>query len=220
MNYDQKALRTYIDSLFADAPHSKKTVEVKEEILHNLIDKYNDFLAEGKSEEAAYNISVASVGDISELIEELKGSQFTEEISAANEKGRRKSALLTSIAIAIYILCIVPVIALDGHGEKGIIFMFIMIAAATALLIYNHMTKSPFVNRDESLADDFMEWRHHNSEQQQMYKAISSVLWALTVVVYILLSFWTRAWHITWLVYVISGAINGVIRAIYDLKKS
>ena len=45
---------------------------MKEEILQNLTEKYNDLLSDGKSEVAAYNIAVAGIGDISELIEELK----------------------------------------------------------------------------------------------------------------------------------------------------
>lgn len=46
-------------------------MELKEEILQNLIDKYHDLLAEGKSPEAAFNISVASVGDVDELLSSL-----------------------------------------------------------------------------------------------------------------------------------------------------
>ena len=53
-------LRAFIDTLFEDAPAGKKAVELKEEMLQNLNDKYNDLLSEGKSEEAAYNLAVLS----------------------------------------------------------------------------------------------------------------------------------------------------------------
>ena len=65
-------LRAHMDHLFREVPLTKKSVELKEEILQNLVDKYHDLIAEGKSEEAAYNIAVASVGDISELLDSLK----------------------------------------------------------------------------------------------------------------------------------------------------
>ena len=42
--------------------------------MQNLYDKYDDLLREGKTEEAAYNIAVAGVGDISPLLEELERS--------------------------------------------------------------------------------------------------------------------------------------------------
>ena len=43
-------LKAYVDNLFRNAPATAKAYEVKEEILQNLKDKYNDLIAEGKSE--------------------------------------------------------------------------------------------------------------------------------------------------------------------------
>ena len=57
-------LRHYIDDLFANAPSTVRAVELKEEMYQNLMDKYNDLINEGKSEESAYNIAVASIGDV------------------------------------------------------------------------------------------------------------------------------------------------------------
>ena len=41
-------LRAYMDYLFRDVKPTRKSVELKEEILQNLIDKYRDLLAEGR----------------------------------------------------------------------------------------------------------------------------------------------------------------------------
>ena len=49
-------LREHIEELFKNAPQTRQAVEIKEEILQNTIDRYNDLKAEGKSDEAAYNI--------------------------------------------------------------------------------------------------------------------------------------------------------------------
>ncbi len=214
MNND---LRAYIDSLFAEAPPIKKTVEIKEEILTNLLDKYNDLIAEGKSEEAAYNLSVASVGDISELIEELKGTVSPREVNIDYETEKKRNAFLTSIAVALYILCVTPVILIQD--EAGIVLMFIMIATATALLIYKNMTRTAFSKREETIAEEFREWREQSSARHQAFKSISSALWALTVVVYIIISFWTHAWHITWVIFLIAAAVNSIIKAVFDLQK-
>lgn len=45
----ENKLRAYMDHLFQDVPNTKKAVEVKEEILQNIVDKYHDLVAEGKS---------------------------------------------------------------------------------------------------------------------------------------------------------------------------
>ena len=52
------------------------------------------------------------------------------------------------------------------------------------------------------------------------YKAYKSLSGAVTLAVYLLLSFWSQAWHITWLVFPISAAIDGIVRAIFDLKEA
>ncbi len=214
----QDKLRQYIDALFADAPQNKKTIELKEEMLQNLLDKYNDLLAEGKTEEAAYNLAVASVGDISELIEQLREhTQQTPPVEAV-ERERRRSATLVSIAVALYILSVIPpIITMDA--TVGPVLMFIMIALATALIIYNSMTRVKYKKADDTVVEEFKEWQSSSSNQRQAFRAISSALWALTVVAYVLVSFGSGMWHITWVIFLIAAAINAVIKAIFDLKR-
>lgn len=43
-------LRDYIENLFATAPNTKQSYELKEEIIRNTIERYHDLLADGKSE--------------------------------------------------------------------------------------------------------------------------------------------------------------------------
>jgi hypothetical protein len=211
-------LREYIDNLFAAAPQTVKTVEMKEEFLQNLTDKYNDLLAEGKTEEAAYNIAVASIGDVSGIVGELQGlPQQYVQISAENQQKKQRRAIITSIAIALYIICIIPLFIFQN--ETGLIIMFVIAAIATALLIYNGMTKSQDTMVPDTMVDEFQEWRGQNSRSHEVYKAISSAVWSLGLIAYFLISFGTGAWYITWVIFLLIGAINGIIKAIFDLSR-
>ena len=58
-------IKDYIDLIFADAPDCARTREMKEEMYANVCDRYDDLIREGKSEAAAYNASIAGIGDIS-----------------------------------------------------------------------------------------------------------------------------------------------------------
>ncbi len=209
-------LRGYVESLFIDAPRTKKTVELKEEILQNLYDKYDDLLREGKTEEAAYNIAVAGVGDISPLLEELERSERAYDAQNPYPEARKRSAIMVAAAVAMYILAVIPCLIWE---EGGVIPMFIVIALATALLIYNGMTRPRYISRDDTVVENFKEWKTHNSNRHQVYKALSSALWSITVVVYFLVSFGMGAWHISWVIFLISSAINSVLRAIFDLGR-
>lgn len=212
-------LRNYIESIFEDAPKTKKIIELKEEVLQNLIDKYDDLITEGKSEEAAYNLAIASLGDISSLIDEIikeshRMPAYSQEVI---EKNKRKSALLVSIAIGLYIVSVIP--CLIFRNNIGPILLFVIAAIATALLIYNSKTKIEYTKMDDTMVEEFKEWKEKNSEKNKVFQAISNALWALTVVIYIVVSFVTSAWHITWIIFLIAAAINSVIKAVFEIRK-
>lgn len=217
-------LRAYMDHLFRDVRPTKKSVELKEEILQNLVDKYQDLLGEGKSPEAAYNIAVASIGDMEDLLaglkkEELGGSSpDNEEI----EQGRKKSAILISISVMLYIMSLLPPILLSDTSYSDRLapaLMFLIIAIATGLIIYNHLSRPRYYKKDDSIVEEFKEWQEQTDSSRRARKAISSALWSVVVVVYILVSFWTMSWHITWVIFLIGAAIEGIIKAIFELKR-
>ena len=205
-------LRAHVEELFRDAPQTRQTVELKEEMLQNLTDKYQDLLNEGKSEEAAYNIAVAGIGDVSELIAGLQ----RETPAAVSVQEQKRSALLTAAAVMLFILSVVPCILLDGD-VAGPVLMFVMIAAGGGLLIYNSMTKEHPQPTDRTMVEEFKEFNRRGSEKKKLFKAVDGALWMLILAGYFVLSFSTGAWYITWLMFPIGGALSGVLRAVFDL---
>ncbi len=205
-------LRHYIDDLFANAPSTVRAVELKEELFQNLTDKYNDLLAEGKSEESAFNIAIASIGDVDSLISGLTGEKRPE-----NEKSKKRSAILVAIAISLYILCPVPVILLQS--EIGVMGLFLFVAIATALLIYNGVTRERYVKADDTMVEEFKEWKQNNKQKNKAVDAIIGSFWLIAVCVYIVVSFMTGAWHITWIIFLIAAAVASMIRGLFMLKQ-
>ena len=212
-------LRNFIESLFEDAPKNKQTIELKEEMLQNLIDKYNDLVDSGKSSEAAYNIATASIGDIHELIRQIEKREENNPLFEQNyDKGRKRFALLLSISVMLYILCVVPVILLDD-SVLGVVIMFVMVAIATGLILYNNMTKPKYLKKDSTVVEEFKEWKANSTEKNTLYQSITKVMWSCITILYFIVSFLTMAWHITWIIFLIGSAIQGIIRAIFELKK-
>jgi hypothetical protein len=205
-------LRHYIDDLFANAPSTVRAVELKEELFQNLTDKYNDLIAQGKSEESAYNIAIASIGDVDSLITGLAGEKKPE-----NHKSKQRSAIIVAIAIALYILCPVPVILIQN--EMGIMGLFLFVAVATALLIYNGVTRERYVKTDDTMVEEFKEWKQNNKQKNKASEAIIGSFWLIAVCVYIVVSFMTGAWHITWIIFLIAAAIASMIRGLFMLKQ-
>ncbi|MEG2216975.1 MAG: permease prefix domain 1-containing protein [Clostridia bacterium] len=203
-------LRQHIDKLFSDAPQTVKMVELKEEMLQNLTDKYNDLIAEGKAEEAAFNIAVASIGEVSELLKSMQTQV------PVDKKAQSRHAMLCAVAIALYVLCVTPIFLLQN--EFGVVLMFVLIAIATGMLIYDNATKDHYMKNDDTMVEEFKAWKQGNSQLRQAEKAIVGSVWLVMVCAYFVLSYLTGAWQFTWLIFLIAAAISSIVRGIINLK--
>lgn len=132
-------IKNHVHHLFENSPRTKKTKDIEEEMIINLEDKYDDLLHEGLPEKEAYQSVIASIGDIEELLSSLKENIVYD---MQNIKNRKRRALIISTSVMLYILSIIPIVVVEVLGvteELALIPMFIMIAIATALLIYNNI---------------------------------------------------------------------------------
>ena len=214
-------LREHIEGLFFNAPRNRKTIELKEEMLQNISEKYSDLLQEGKSEDEAYSIAVSGIGDVRGLVAELIREDEMPSIEYM-ENQRQKSASLTAIAVMIYILSLVPIIlGVVFSWNPGIIFLlFLMfIATATGLLVYNSQTKPKYVRADDSVVEEFKEWQSGRDAEKRVRKSISTALWSVIVAIYLIVSMLSMAWHITWIIFPVGAAVEALINIYFSLKK-
>jgi len=218
-------LRRYVDGLFARTVPTKKAVELKEEMLQNLSEKYGDLIAEGKTPEAAYNIAVAGIGDVSDLLRELEEDLVFEPKDIGElEIARHRTAMLTSIAVMLYILSVLPLIILSMFGVPfgariGLPVMFVIIAAATGLLVYNNMTKPRFHKGSDTMVGEFREWQSGAQQSKSLRKAISAALWTVVFALYFIISFATDMWNVSWIIFILGAAAEAFINIFFTLKK-
>ena len=208
-------IRLYVGEIFKKAPLTQKAVELREEVCSNLIDKYNDMKVRGASDEEAYTAAIASIGDEQELLNML------EPPAAPDPKDAKRNALMVSVAVGLYIISIVPLIVSDSAGYDpiiGLVFMFIVCAVATGLLIYNSLSRSGNVRMDDSLVEEFKEWKQ-NKGKSSRETAITSALWLVTIAVYLAVSFLFNAWFISWVIFLIASAVERIITVVVREKK-
>ena len=210
----REQLIQYVELLFAGASNSE---EIKQEILQNTLDRFDDLIAQGKSPEAAYRLAISGIGDINEILGNAAESvpsaapqSFKAAIHEEMDDVRKKN--MQAVAVALYICCVIPVIALSslGNGGLGVCLMFLMIAAATALMI---MTS----DKDKDEAEEVTKAL---TPQQELKNSIRKFIGAITLAVYLIISFTSGAWHITWLIFPISGCVKGLVNAIIDLREA
>lgn len=202
----REQLIKYVDLLFAGAPEHE---DVKQEILQNTLDRYEDLIAQGKNPRAAYSLAIAGIGDLSEILQNpdpLFHPLHTTPTEDPQEKKHQK--LLRSISTALYILCPVPLFLIGD--EVGLCLLLLCVAVATMLSrIAGPSEEKRPTGESVSL-----------TPQQELRKSIRSVGWAIGTALFFILSFLTDAWHITWLLFPLTGATLGLIIAILDLKEA
>lgn len=206
-------IKNYVDVLFNDVPMTRKAAELKEEILSTMNEHFEAHIAEGKSENQAYTEALADMGDIDTLLESLAPER---ELKPRIEEYRQKKAKNTAIAVMLYIIgvvaqCAPPAIcAVFEHGNEdkagviGFICMLLFAAVATGLLIYTKMSVpqdvEPYLVKKKEKFDT-------STERGRRLSAMSKLYWMVVTVIYLGISFWTMAWYITWLIWLIASAL-------------
>lgn len=199
----------YVDLLFAGAEDAD---DIKQEILQNTLDRYDDLVAQGKSPQAAYSLAISGIGDISVLLEHgISSTPSFLPTRATVPSPFKDKKLMRAVAIAMYICCVIPVIALSdfGSGIIGVVLMFLMIAAATVLLIMSDDGKKESASK-EPREKEIKDPRH---------KAADTIISTLGLCAYFIVSFATGAWYITWLIFPIMAATKQLINAFFDLTE-
>lgn len=202
----------YVDLLFAGAPDSE---EIKQEILQNTLDRYDDLTAQGKAPEAAYRLAISGIGDISEILGETAPAKSPAAPAPAVPAKPWKVAL-RAIAVGLYILSPTPLFVLSemGMDTVGLCGMLSMVAVATVLMLLGKKSGTKKETAEQSSSSP------STSPRQELRKSFGSLIWAIGLALYFLLSFATQAWYITWVLFPIIGSVQGLINACIDLKEA
>lgn len=207
----REQLEQYVNLLFAGA---KDCEDIKQEILQNTLDRYDDLIAEGKVPEAAYRLAITGIGDVNEILgfkrEAAPVSHGTVQKETADNDTPLKK-IMRAVAIGLYILCPIPLFVLSeiGMDTLGLCGLLAIVAVATVLIVLGAKKEAKEETKEETL-----------TPQQELRKSIGSLIWGIGLAVYFIISFLTNAWHITWLIFPITSTVKGLVNAILDLKEA
>ena len=209
-----KRLQDYLDGLFAAAPRNKYNLEAKEELTSACQDKWNDLRAQGMSEDDAFTAVISGIGDVEGLLADLQRSTPFDPVVAKEQANKR--ALITATAVALYIIGVAVAVLFEellGLGDLGAIFMLLIAAVATGLLVYLRMSYKPtYVARDNTIVEEVKESLTEGTDKTKKRQAISSALWSLILLTYFGISFLLGdAWHLTWIIFLVGAFIETLI---------
>lgn len=213
----REQLAQYVDLLFAGSDGAE---EIKQEILQNTLDRFDDLVARGSTEEAAYRQAIAGIGDVSELLggespDAQPQPEIVDPLPGFEGTAPAVARMMRAVAIFLYIVSPIPLLLLDtlGWDNIGVCLTLVIVAIATLLLLTFKAPAGKKAAQDSQQAAGTAEGR------KNLDASIKKLMRTLGVVLYFVISFSTGAWLVTWLIFPIEKALEGVVCAGLELRE-
>ena len=209
----EKKIQEAVAERFREIPPTEISRGLEEELLREALDRYHDYLVDGKKPEWAYQKTIDQIGDVAELLrrrEEVSGRRGQERMPLEELlRGKRKQALLLAAAVFLYINCTTPGQMLNAGGAAAgaVAFsLFLCLVAASVLITLYQKARLPKYT-------DIPETETANKEQRRrsIPRLASGVL---LLVVASLVVFWPGGAAGDALFFVLAGL--GVALLVYD----
>lgn len=135
-------------------------------------------------------------------------------IEAKKEDKKAKFARNLAISVGLYILSLVAIILFSAAFDQAIIgvcLFFTIIAVATGLIIYSAIVYGK--DKEEEIKEE-------KEKNNSTLKGVINIIDILGVIVYLLVSFITGAWHITWIIFLAVGLVDAIVKLIFGLNEN
>lgn len=124
---------------------------------------------------------------------------------------KQKSAEIVSSSILIFFFAI----AFAGIGTTVMMWnpvivgctFLVLIGWGVTRIVKHYMSVPKFVKTKEE------------EKQDKVMKQINDIIGGIGIAIYFIVSFATMAWHITWVIFIIMGMIEGIVKLIFMLKE-
>ncbi|GHV07234.1 hypothetical protein FACS1894217_07610 [Clostridia bacterium] len=200
----------HVDKVFVGVAHTKEAADIKEELLANLNDKYNDLIGRGTDEDEAFRNVISGIGDIQGLLGE-------DEIKIVRNltSNRQKSGALVAAGVMVCILAICATILfgeiLNFPNMAALSFLSLVAIGVGLFIFASSIAPKKYKKGDDTFVETYKEKVTGHSKDHRLRGAVSSTLWLIIVIVYLGVSFVTHAWWITWLIFIVGAMVNNII---------
>lgn len=124
------------------------------------------------------------------------------------------------LGVALLIIAPIPLILAGVLSAPS----YILIGLVPVLLMFIAISVFSFINvAMKNYAFDKLlqegDYTVYNKERIKTNEAFSSIYWLLLTALYLLTSFLTNRWDLTWLIYVVGGLVYGAIETFIETRK-
>ena len=101
----------------------------------------------------------------------------------------------------------------------GLVLAALICIIPTVMLVYISMMMPKYKKQEDNMVEEYKEWKSDAGRDKEIRRAISSIIWTVTVVIYLMVSFITMMWYITWIIFLIATCVEALVKLLFSLRK-
>lgn len=159
-------IMSYLETMFARLPKTPEVERIKQELQMNMEEKYQELIADGKTENEAVGTVISEFGNIDELMDELgyqetqpdQKQMFTDQeielfLSENKQHGKMVAfgvaTILVGVSIFMFMTGMVELLAPDNRlfSVAGLVPLLVLIAIAVGIFIVTGHQIEPYRER-------------------------------------------------------------------------
>ncbi len=155
--------------------------------------------------------------------------QTAEDVGRQMENYRMTNSLLKAIGVAFCVLCCVPVIVMtysndsNIRGSFGGAALFFMVGLGVMLIVASSGRMRAFqrvlsLNDKSTIAGSYAPAQQDKKYTSETVAKLMTVFWPTVTAIYLIYSFLTFRWWMSWVIWPIAAVIQGVINAFYGVS--
>lgn len=196
-----ETIKSYLENMFLNLPKTREVYMAKMELGQMMEDKYNELIAEGKTDNEAVGIVISEFGNLSELAESLgindyvKNTNYTEVETLPPETVKKyisekiKSSVCVAVAVMLLIISVAAWVAVDTMidmknipNDIGLVVFFAGVAIAVGMLVYNGIKMSKWSLFGKGTARLDFATENYVKEQMENFRSTYALYITLGVV--------------------------------------
>ena len=134
----------------------------------------------------------------------------SEQVLEDTKDNKSKKVLILSISIFLYFLAVTLLITGIAAFNMNPIIVFgiflLICGLSTCMIIYSSIMYKK-QNKPKEI-----------TQEDKLYKQIDEILSIITVIIYLIISFATMAWGITWIIFIIYALVSRIVKLLFALK--
>lgn len=221
-------IRAYVDAMFSSLPNTQAAAEMKQNILENMQEHYEELIAQGMSENEALGTVIAQFGSMDEIKRALgvensvTGSSATPAVdpalAAEHEQYEKNKPVVTAAGVILLILS--PLAYMFGSTVTGWfgkwisdlfgeLLLFLFVAAGVGLFVWMYLKESYYRKKlnlppeQPRPVQNVWESGAHGMGRGR-FAAIVSIC---ALILFLFLGFTACLWHPGWMIFLVAAAV-------------